>query len=510
MIDNVLHELYGDVADILMGRGAEPQFVPYIPYNANEGAALLYNAIIRNSTIAVHADIDTDGFGSGYVFKTFVERLNPNVNVVVFTNKKKVHGVFQDFTEYVNMNIDKIGLVVILDSSTNNIEYIKQMQCNVLVVDHHEVLINSEELKGNTAFGKYAVVTNMIGTEDDTKLCGCAVLYYLLRYMLELYDIDMEIEQLLLEQWVGVTLISDVIPLANMRNQWFMEKLFNSRERETTLRRMMKSLGVERVDKNLIAYKISPLINSAIRGGGAAYALAILLREPERIAELAQYKDYQDKMVQLAVKNSQPSVAENVVTVNVTNCGIPKELTRNYCGLVAAKISKEYQKVAYIYVVENGVCSGSVRGTSGDVDYREKCEKAGLKAEGHRAAFGLEIKEEFISNLDMIMSSENLSKDMFVSVGLENGGLEHYGSLGAFKIGGNVMLMALANSRLSSNESLEIHAYLENLNEIQRGKANKYEVDGLELVSFSELNSGRVRIYPEVSNFGISLYTSNL
>ena len=82
--------------------------------------------------------------------------------------------------------------------------------------------------------------------------------------------------------------------------------------------------------------------------------------------------------------------------------------------------------------------------------------------------------------------------------------------MGAFKIGGNVMLMALANSRLSSNESLEIHAYLENLNEIQRGKANKYEVDGLELVSFSELNSGRVRIYPEVSNFGISLYTSNL
>lgn len=510
MIDSMLRGAYGDVADILTNKRIASNLVEYTPYNSDCASDLLYNAIVKNGTIVVHADIDTDGFGSAYVFNKMVKCINPNVNIVTMANKAKEHGISKEFVDFVNNARTSVDAIVILDSSTNNVQFIKGAMCNVVVVDHHEVVIDAEELQGNTAFGKYCVVTNMYGENFNEKLSGCTVLYYFIREMCRLKNIQVSFDNLGVEQWVAITLISDVIALATEMNQYFIEKLYNADSVETGLLAMMNSLGVAKVDKNLIAYKIAPLINSAIRGGGALTALDIVMNNQHNIVELKKYKEYQDNLIKYASNLIVAEQFDGLVTMDITNIGIPDNIVKNYCGVIAASISKKYNKSAYVYTVKDDIYTGSIRGISSTEDYRQKCEDAGFKAMGHKAAFGLVIDKDSISKLAEIMGIFKCQSERFISIGQQNGGLLHFESFRHLKQDGNLMFLSMANSRLSSNETVNVHMDIEDTEHESKGKIHKYDICGSEAISFDELKPGGINIYPEFSKYGVTLYTSNL
>ena len=510
LVESILRDLYGSVADVLVGKRIADKYIHYVPYNTEKVVDLLYRAIAKNGTIVVHADIDTDGFGSAYVFSKYVKCINPNVNIITMTNKVKEHGISKAFVEYLNNTNTKIDLVVVLDSSTNNIEELKGLNYDAVVIDHHEVLCSLTELSGSTSFGQYAIATNMAGDDIDEKLSGCAVLFYVLENMIKMKDIRVDTSNLNLEQWVGITLISDVIQLATERNQYFIEKLYNANSIETGLLSMMESLNIKKIDKNLVAYKIAPLVNSTIRGGGALIALQTIMVKQSELSKLREYKDYQDKLVKFTLNSGNVQEFDGLVTMDIGKMGLDNNLASNYCGVVAAALVKKYGKSAYVYLEYENMYKGSVRGLSSNEDYRQKCEDAGFKAMGHKAAFGLEVPKELYSKLPEIMGVFKSQNNRYISIGQQKGGIKHIECIEQLKEGGNLMLLAVANSRLSSNETLEVHTDLVNTENEVVGKATKYKLGTLELISFDELMPGGICIYPEFSNFGVSLYTSNI
>ena len=134
---------------------------PDIPGFVNCASAIetLAWAIKGKAKIAVHCDVDVDGIGSGFIFKRAMSFLT-GISQIYMINEEKKHGIQEKHVELLNKN--PVDLLVILDSSSNELEIIKKFNCNVLVIDHHEV--DHRELKGKTNDGKHVfiIVNNTI------------------------------------------------------------------------------------------------------------------------------------------------------------------------------------------------------------------------------------------------------------------------------------------------------------------------------------------------------------
>ena len=128
--------------------------------NSVEALKLLNKHIMNKSRIGFHTDVDVDGIGSTYIFNKFVNSQNIRAAAVII-NKDKVHGIQQKHADFFNTN-NIIDLLIITDSSTNEIDIIKQFKCDILVVDHHECL--HEELHGrcNDGIHEFVVVNNTL------------------------------------------------------------------------------------------------------------------------------------------------------------------------------------------------------------------------------------------------------------------------------------------------------------------------------------------------------------
>ena len=203
---------------------------------------LLKKHIDKNSLMCLHTDVDVDGFGTTYILKKILENLGSNRHLLLI-NRDKVHGIQQKHVEYFKKN--KIDLMIITDSSSNEIDIIKQFNCDVLCIDHHDLLHNDLSGKCNDGIHDYVIVNNTIANSNQERdnlwlrrknisafeqletYCGdidmsCGVVVYeLMRIYCECFANPKLLENLMLYQWAAITLITDVINTLNERNQWY-------------------------------------------------------------------------------------------------------------------------------------------------------------------------------------------------------------------------------------------------------------------------------------------------
>lgn len=501
--------------------------------NAEKAARILNKHIKRNSLIGVHCDVDMDGIGCGFVLKQFLQSLS-SVNHLFIINKEKVHGIQGKHVEYFN-NVNKIDLLIILDSSTNEIEFIKGLQCDVIVIDHHEVLQN--DFYGVHENGtEYVIVNNMIENNNpneivewikslnnntsvqldnyvvDERMSGTLVLYELLRIYSEAYNTGPILENKMLYQWVGITLFTDAVTLATDRNQWYIDKTVHNMDLEPNLKTILTEMNKykARADKSFINYTLAPAINKTIRAGASGVALDIIINKPYNILELNQYRQQQDDALKLCVENRVYS--EEYIAKDISNL----DISSNYCGVIAGRLCGDNHKNTIVYKIENGIAKGSFRGRYADVDYRKQFESFGddIYAQGHKPAFGFKIKVELI---DTIMKSLkdiepiNQHREYLTAGRLpnEHRGIHHIESIDDFKKQGNLWRLAIGNSKVSSYEEINIVTSISEavLKETQ-GKIYIYNVLGMDCKAFEPLTTDIIKVYVEYST-GIDFYVRN-
>ena len=330
--------------------------------NSYDAINMLYNHISKKHKIAIHCDVDLDGIGSGYIAKRFINNLSP-VDTLCVINGGKEHGIKQRHADYFNQN--PIDLMLIVDSSSNELDIIKQFNCDVLIVDHHEV--DHNEFKGKTNDGEhnfiivnntldnfnsseiiYQLKNNNIYTSDieceyhaDSRMSCGVVLYELLRLYQKAYSTGPLLENLMLFQWAGVTLFTDAIPLLNERNQWFIENTVHSPFVEPTLKILLNELNKFSVtlDKSFINYTLAPTFNRAIRANANLEALNTVLINPYAVTNLARFRELQDWSISEGVKLA--NICEDYCKVNLTNSGIHK----NYTGVIAGRVCDDNNKI---------------------------------------------------------------------------------------------------------------------------------------------------------------------
>lgn len=508
--------------------------------NTRYALEMLNKHLVNNSTIGFHTDVDVDGIGTTYILKKAIDNLSKTKNMLII-NKDKIHGIQQKHVDYFKQR--PIDLIIITDSSSNEINIIKQFTCDVLVVDHHDLLHNDLYGKCNDGIHDYVIVNNTIDNynqEEDnnwlkrknitafnnieeykgTKAMSCGlVIYELLRVYCECYSNVKIIENLMLYQWVGVTLITDVIDTLNERNQWYMDKTVFNMEIESTLRIMMQKITAFKasLDKSYIGYTFAPLINKAIRAGESAKALDIVVNHPERILELSEYAELQkqavEKAIMIEVKDEQFGTitkCERRFTKEYIDLDISKlNIHPNYTGVIAGRLSGDNNKNSAIYITkEDGKCKGSFRGRYKDIDYRDFFDKHSedVYAQGHPGAFGFEVSKKQLNYLMEHLSDIEPTDGVkpYITIGnipVKEYGVYHVTSIDEFKRLGYILKLATGNSKVTSTDEIMLRVracdvILKNT----KGKLFVYDVFGMECKAFKPISGDYFDIYVEYTN----------
>jgi single-stranded DNA-specific DHH superfamily exonuclease len=504
---------------------------------------LLHKHIDNNNRTVLHTDVDVDGVGTTYIMKKALNAVGSD-NHLLLINKDKVHGIQQKHVDYFKSN--PVDFVIITDSSTNEVEIIKQFNCDVLVIDHHDyVLADKSWLNGkcNDGVHEYVIVNNTIknrNQELDNKWLrsknisafdnleewiGCSdmscglVVYELMRLYCVCFANPKVLENMLLYQWAAITLFTDAINTLNDRNQWYLDNTVFSQELEPSLRIMMQSINKykAKLDKSYINYSFAPIINKAIRAGKSNEVLDKVINSPSQIMDLAIYnKDQVDALnkattvtVYDAEKNEYitgPRIFSDIsIMLDISSL----DVNPNYAGVIASRLSGDNSKNAVVYrVLENGLCKGSFRGLYQTVDYREYFEKysSDIYAQGHPQAFGFELKYEqlkyLMDNIKDIEPVESLKP--FITAGNmqpSEYGVYHITDMNEFKRLGYIWRIATGNSKVASKDEIVIRVKASDLVvKYTKGKLFYYDVLGIECKAFKPLSGDYFDIYVEYTN----------
>lgn len=517
MVLDVLYNKWG--SDGVVTGENQPETPPLAGFiNTIPALEMLNHHLTKRSKIAVHCDVDMDGIGTGYIVKQFIGGLTTTPQLYVI-NTDKIHGVQEKHNRFFSIN--PVDLLIIVDSSSSDIDIIKNFNCDVLVVDHHNVA--HSEFIGNTVDGhKFVIVnntisnnnaqeiTNWLGGKSTAKLnpiqpyeadshMSCGLVIYELFRIYELgYMTGTILENKMLYQWAGVTLFTDAIYLNTPRNQWYINKTIHTTDVEPTLMSLITNLSKwnTKLTKSVIGYSLAPTINRAIRAGASAEALNVVMSEPGRVGELQRYRDIQDASIASGVAGAREQ--GSYVHCDITNLGIH----RNYCGVIAGKLVDLYGKNAITYIVDGGLAEGSFRGRDNQARYLDHFSSKAW-AQGHDTAFGFKAP---VTQLDDIMNGMTMlentrgTRPYFTAGSMpeHSKGEYHLDDLVEFKKEGGLWRLSLGNSSVSSDEQIVITIHSSNisLKEVV-GKLYIYDVLGMECKAFSEVQSEYVNVYAE-------------
>lgn len=520
----LMQRLFGENWEYVIGEKEVEKPERILFKNAIEAMKILDKHITNNrSTIVVHSDIDGDGLGCAYIIHSIFQHTGVINRSSFVINKDRIHGIGHKQVEVLN----ELGydLLLVLDSSTDSYEEVKEFNGDVIVIDHHTC--RGEKLEGDTHGGKFIVVNNTLDYEESVdnveklkKLlkvkqiesykaeprmsCGLVV-YEFLRVYLAIKGKEKLLENLMLYQWVGVTLFTDIIELNTLRNQWYVNKTVNSLDIESTLYTLMKGINKynKRLDKSFISFYLSPMFNRAIRAGHSSEVLSIVLDNPKDIDELEEYREVQERILFRCFDSIE--IQDGFIKKDLTDT----DISTNYCGVIAAKLCDYYNKNAICYKVNNRIAKGSFRGRYLGVDYQSILENVfgegeKLEVPGHGRAFGFEIE---MDKLDLAMQ-RLVSKEAELKSKVPNiitagrvkeylKGIHHIEDMGEFKKQGSLIKIALANARLSGDEAIKIIMDKEDVELLEESAVYKYDALGIRCIAFERIESRCVELYAE-------------
>lgn len=499
--------------------------------NVDKACDFIHKHLKNGSKGAVHFDVDTDGIFSGYIIYKVLKALGL-VRIRPVINKNKSHGITHEQVDILN----KLGLdfFIIVDSGSNDIEAIKRLNMDVLVMDHHE--LEHDELYVKDGFEKI-IVNNMAENLEveginewirekkpsstlklepysvEHRMSGALVVYETLRVYMEVYGDRFMLPDMKLDQCVAITLYSDVVKMVGDRNQWYVQQLLGVEEIEPTLKILLNELnGFSRFySKSFVLFTLSPMINKSIRAGDSNRVLDIILNRPQEVEDLRVNAQKQAEIVERAMRTNIEQF-DSFILADVSDLGV----NRNYCGIIASNMCGTYGKNTVAYLVKNGYAEGSFRGRDGLADYKsvfnsvDEDDEDVTYGRGHKGAFGFRARIDQLPELmKKLEEKENISGKKYLTLGSIEPGEYHIEDVKKFKREYELMKLAVGNSRVSSEEQVLIHVQKQDVMFVEkRGEVWIYDVCGLKCKAFEEIYTPYCTIYAEFQD-NVEIYLRN-
>ena len=390
--------------------------------NIDAGAQLLKEIVDKNGHILLVVDSDCDGFTSAAIMYQYLKDINADLPISYVLHSGKQHGL-EDHINTIMESEEKYDLVILPDSSSNDIEYhdrLKTINLPCLVLDHH---LTDVALSDNAV-----VINNQLSPLYRNKeLTGAGVVYQFCRYYDKTYGYNFAEKY---ADLAALGIIGDMGSMLDLENRYIAVKGLNNIEnfffRVIFEKQSFSTKG--KANPITIAFYIVPLINAMIRVGtmaektrlfeaffdgtrkipsgkrGAKGALEYLAVESVRECGNArnhQNKDLDDAVFRLESKVHKHGLLDNkILFVRLDDDdNFPAVLN----GLCAMKLAAKFKKPTIVARLnDEGFVRGSARAVSNsplpnlksffvDSGYFEY-------AMGHEGAHGISIANKKLSD----------------------------------------------------------------------------------------------------------------
>lgn len=405
--------------------------------NIEKGINLI-KSLSLDARIGLIVDCDVDGYTSATIIYQYLKLLMPNLQIVPYIHTGKAHGLEEHWEVIRDENFD---LVIVPDAGSNDSQYAAELNCNVLVIDHHLV-------ESNVFSDKMVIINNQLSDKYKNKnLSGAGMVYQFCRAM------DFYFEKDFAKKFIDLAALgicADMMSGLEIENQYFWKEGFshvtNTFFMALALKQAYSITGKvtatwEEIQECLnpisVAFYIVPLINAMIRVGtqeekerlwlaftdghkliksnkrGAKGALEEAAIESTREcvnARTHQNKFKEDAVARLEIKIFKHDLLENkILFIRLDDDDqFPSELN----GLIAMQLSQKYKRPTIVARLnDEGYIRGSIRGLNNSEleSFKNYLDSTGLfeYVQGHDNAAGCSI-----ANRDLAKLHEKANSDL--------------------------------------------------------------------------------------------------
>lgn len=379
---------------------------PFLMRDMERACVRIFEAVEADQKIIIYADYDCDGIPGAVILADLFKKISYK-NYEVYIPQRNSEGYGLNLEAIKQFAAKKVKLLITVDLGITAVAEVAQAEADgidIIVTDHHlphEVLPKS-----------FAILNPKVDEYPEKMLCGAGVVFKLAQGFIKKYGEYFNIKEGA-EKWMldmaGLATLSDMVPLTgeNRAIAHFGMKVLRKSPRPG-LQRLLDKMKIEQkyLTEDDVGFMLTPRLNAASR-----------MDDPMRAFELLSTTD----LVQAGVLADHLSKINDERKSIVT--GIMREVNKNFekremkdvivignpawrvgvLGLVAGKISDEYQKPVFVWGKDENDCiKGSCRsdGSVSVVELMTATSDSFLEFGGHELAGGFTIQTEKVHHLE--------------------------------------------------------------------------------------------------------------
>eukprot|EP00903_Cladosiphon_okamuranus_P003909 g3907.t1 len=358
----------------------------------------ILSAADRNESVCIYGDYDVDGVSSITLMRKILHAYGLEPETFIPRRGGEGYGLSLAAIDRCIGEKGKPDLLITVDCGTvsvDEVDYLRSMQVDVVIVDHHE--------PGPDKQPDCVALVNPKCGEEFTYLCAAGVVFKLGHALLKTRTVDLDLKELL--DIVAVATIADIVPLVEENRLLVRHGLkYLPKTLNPGLRALQEVTGMNGNATSMdVGFRIGPRINAAGRMDCPEDALATLTTDCRRSAtELAKKLDVYNRERQAHEALIRKEAIEQLSTdfdpgkdpVIVIGS---RSWHHGVVGIVASRLMRQYYKPTFVIAFdENGIGKASGRSIEGVslVDAIRACEDCLISGGGHAMAAGLSIAEE--------------------------------------------------------------------------------------------------------------------
>ncbi len=366
-------------------------------------------AIIKKEKIGIFGDYDVDGATSTALLGNYFSELNIDYEIYIPDRKKEGYGPsIKSFQEFIDKKVKIIFTVDCGTLSFEAINFAKEKNIDVIVLDHHQSEVNLPK-----AFS--IVNPNRLDDKSNLQyLCAAGVSFmFLVSLNRKLRNDDWFNQEDVKEpdlinylDLVSLGTVCDVVPLIGLNRAIVKQGL--------KIIKLKKNLGLKtlwdvcKIESNPsiyhLGYLLGPRINAGGRVGKCSHGANLLLnKDPKYSFKLASELNQYNMERQMLEKDLFKKILNE--TKDFSNDPVLIMSGKNWhegvIGIVAARLKDKFNKPVILISLDGNIGKASARSIVGfdigSVIISATQENILIKGGGHKMAGGFSVKIENIN-----------------------------------------------------------------------------------------------------------------
>ncbi len=408
LTENVTRILYARGFDTkekiqsFMNPSASNFLSPFLMRGMRETVQMLEEARDEGKTVVVFGDYDADGVCACAIMYHALKEFGVEPRVYVpersdgyGLSEETIDRIFEDCVPELFITVD-CGI-----SCADEIQYLYDLGADVIVTDHHEL---PERLPD-------CVIVNP-KLDDDypyDNLCGAGVAFKVACALLG----EKAYKYL---DFATLATVADSVPLLGENRDIVTEglKIFNKNLRPCFSGLIAKTY--DGINAQTLSFNIAPRINAAGRMGDAQAAFRLFTTDdPKELYDLSvklcAYNTERQKYCDELYASAKQKLLEKGAYGNVIMLS-DESWNTGFIGIVAARISEEYNRPTLLFVHHGDMLKGSARSIENINIFTalKNCSEYIEEFGGHAQAAGINIKIENFENLERALN-EDIAKN---------------------------------------------------------------------------------------------------